>query len=292
MNSMTGFGRSEHHSETLSANVELSSVNRKQADIQINLPRTLNELEPEVRKRLLSRISRGRLSATITVSQLHSPESSIQIDLKKAKALEEAFSYLSDQLDREIKLTATDFLNLPDVLVSTDNSISIEDAAQVIEPALDQALTNLLKMRRDEGRELSDDCQKRLKILQSHTQEIESLSPTVVSRYRQILMKRLEEIGLDLDLDDERILREIALFAERSDISEETTRLNAHFTRFHDLLHNTNEAVGRPLDFLCQEMNREFNTIGSKANNSNIAAHVVSAKTELEKIREQVQNIE
>ncbi len=289
---MTGFGRGEFHNDSLSANVELSSVNRKQADVQITLPRGLSELEAELRKKVLASISRGRVSVTITLTQTQSAKNQVQIDLGKTQALETAFSDLSKHLGREVKPTASDFLNVPDLLISSNKTFIVEEAIEVISPALDQALSDLLEMRSNEGKELLKDFKSRLETLLSHTQEIETFSPTVVDRYRAILMKRLEDIGIDVDLTDERVLREIALFAERSDISEETTRLHAHFARFHDLLDDTNKPVGRPLDFLCQEINREFNTIGSKANSSDIATHVVSAKTELEKIREQVQNIE
>lgn len=292
MNSMTGFGRGENHTTDLSVTVELSSVNRKQADVQLTLPRALAGLEPQLRKIVLSAISRGRVSGTISIQDNRELVGGLQIDLQKAAALETSFEQLSKQLGRIITPTANDFLRVPEIIVQEDSSICSEHAEEAIIPALRSALHALIAMRASEGEELGADLQSRLETLEQYANEIKVLSPSVVDRYRSVLHKRLDEIGLDLDLSDERILREIALFAERSDISEETTRLQAHFIRFKELSSKHDEAVGRPLDFLCQEINREFNTIGSKANSSDIASHVVDAKTELEKIREQIQNIE
>jgi uncharacterized protein (TIGR00255 family) len=152
-------------------------------------------------------------------------------------------------------------------------------------------LVNLVKMRKAEGADLKVDFLQRLTSLETHTEIISKATPKVVQRQRELLHNRLREAEIDVDPNDERLLKEVALFADRSDISEETTRLSSHINRFREYL-NSDEPVGRSLDFLCQEINREFNTIGSKANDAGIGQSVVDAKTELEKIREQVQNIE
>jgi uncharacterized protein (TIGR00255 family) len=156
---------------------------------------------------------------------------------------------------------------------------------------LEQAITNLNAMRAAEGKHLQDDFLARLGQLMAFTQTIAGHAPSRPARQRELLLKRLSDLGLPLEMDDERLVREIALFADRCDISEETTRLHSHFAKFHEYLHST-EPSGRSLDFLCQELFREFNTIGSKANDALIAQTVVEAKTELEKLREQIQNIE
>ena len=166
-----------------------------------------------------------------------------------------------------------------------------DDAWPAVADALESALSDLVAMRCAEGAHLRDDLLRRLGRLQANVADIEHRAPAVAERYRENLHKRLAAGGLDIDLDDERVLREIGLFAERCDISEEITRLESHFvqcTKYFD----SEEPVGRSLDFLAQEMNRELNTIGSKANDAGIAQDVVEAKTELEKIREQVQNVE
>ncbi|MED6299645.1 MAG: YicC/YloC family endoribonuclease, partial [Verrucomicrobiota bacterium] len=166
-----------------------------------------------------------------------------------------------------------------------------EDVWPFVEKALKESLSKLLEMRSTEGAHLKSDLESRLAILKGFLQQIAEQAPSVVKRYRENLMKRLDAAGIELNLDDERLIKEIGLFADRCDISEEITRLESHFAQCHKYF-TSDEAVGRPLDFLIQEMGREINTIGSKANDASIAQIIVESKTELEKIREQIQNIE
>ncbi len=287
---MTGFGRGEETSTSFRAEVEASSVNRKQAEVILNLPRGLSELESSLRKKALSRFSRGRIALSIQLTALDATASSLQFDTTKAKALKAAFDGLAVDLGQEFTLTAADFLRQGDQFL-TEGCYEPEQVRPILEAALDKALTALLTARSEEGKALHTDLAQRLEVLQRLTEEIAQIAPTVPARQRELLTQRLQDSGLEIDPSDERVLKEIALFCDRCDISEELTRLAAHFQKFNELL-ASNKPVGRPLDFLCQELNREFNTIGSKANNSRIAHHIVSAKTELEKIREQVQNIE
>jgi uncharacterized protein (TIGR00255 family) len=213
------------------------------------------------------------------------------LDIHLAKQLEQVFSDLSAQLDRVIHPSASDFLKAPGIIRMDDRGMDPDHAWGLIEPALEAALTQFFEMRAREGEQLANDLRTRISTLCSLRQEIGELAPQRPQRYRQVLLKRLADAGLELDLNDERVQREIGLFADRCDISEELTRLDAHFVAFSEFFESS-DPVGRPLDFLCQELNREFNTIGSKASDAEIAQKVVSAKTELEKIREQVQNIE
>ena len=287
---MTGFGRGEETTAAFHVEVEASSVNRKQAEVSLSLPRGLAEIEPTLRKKALSHFSRGRVGLAVKVTSLDSSASSLQIDASKAKALQLAFEKLSGELGQSFQLTTQDFLRMPDQFL-IDNGYDIEKVLPAIQPALTKALEALTVARGEEGQALKADLTSRLAILQSLTEQVTSIAPTVPIRQRELLVQRLSDANLEIDASDERVLKEIALFCDRCDISEEVTRLAAHFQKFTELLSAT-EPVGRPLDFLCQELNREFNTIGSKANNSEIAHHIVSAKTELEKIREQVQNIE
>lgn len=290
MKSMTGFGRGEHTTPTFHAEVEASSVNRKQAEIAISLPRGLAEIETTLRKAALAHISRGRLSLSIKLTSLDPSASSLQIDEPKARALKAAFDQLGKTLDHPLPLTAQDFLRMSDQFL-IETGYQADEVLPAILPALEQALASLVEMRRAEGEDLQGDLEARLAILQDLSAQITAIAPSVPARQRELLLQRLSDAGLELEPSDERVLRELALFADRCDLSEELTRLASHFQKFSAHF-STAEPVGRPLDFLCQELNREFNTIGSKANNSEIAHHIVTAKTELEKIREQVQNVE
>jgi uncharacterized protein (TIGR00255 family) len=290
MHSMTGFGRGAQATSEIVVHVEASSVNRKQGEVSLHMPRALGELESHLRKRVLQHISRGRATVQIKLDHPQGVAAGVQLDEARAKALNAAFTDLSETLGRQVLPDARVFLQAPDVF-TFEEVAEPEAILPAVEAALDEALNALVAMRKSEGADLKSDLLQRLQLLEQETAFIEEKSPGVVSDYRDTLMRRLGEAGLDLDLNDERVLKEIAIFADRCDITEETTRLRSHFRKFHEYLDSGN-AVGRSLDFLCQELNREFNTIGSKANDATLAQHVVSAKTELEKMREQVQNVE
>ncbi|MEN8783782.1 MAG: YicC/YloC family endoribonuclease [Akkermansiaceae bacterium] len=291
MQSMTGFGRAEHAGDGIIARVEIATVNRKQADIHFSLPRELTGLEADLRKSVLRSVSRGRVNVSIHLERTSGSDESLSVDSGRAQALEAAFIEISEVLDRPVKPEAADFMKAPGVLTFEHSGWNADDAAEAIHPAMEAALEKLVEMRNAEGSDLKADFVERLGILEQHAETIGKATPMVVERQRESLHNRLREAEIEIDLNDERLLKEIALFAERCDISEETTRLASHINRFREYL-DSDEPVGRSLDFLCQEINREFNTIGSKANDAGIGQNVVGAKTELEKIREQVQNIE
>ena len=291
MQSMTGFGRGEHSAEGLTARVEITSVNRKQADIHLNLPRELAALESGLRKVALGVISRGRLNISIALERVGTTPGGLVLDETRARELDKAFAKLSTLLGRQVEPTAGDFLRAPQILSFEESGFHPETTEPVIRPALEEALAHLIAMRTAEGADLKEDLLGRLSFLEEQTRQVAAETPGMVARHRDLLHSRLRETGLDLDLDDERLLKEVALFAERCDVSEETTRLDSHLKRFRSYL-ASDESAGRSLDFLCQEINREFNTIGSKANHAGVGQIVVEAKTELEKIREQVQNLE
>jgi len=292
---MTGFGRGEHADSQVSYQVELGSVNRKQADVSVGIPRRLADLEPAVRKRMLSRISRGRVNVTITVQALSTGKQTIGLRVDHALAR----SYLlglrqvvSEDKDIRLEISAGDLLQAPGVFELEEHEINPEAAWQGIRTALDQAIDQLIATRETEGKHLQEDLEQRVTSLEKETTAaIAGLAPKVVEHHRKHLAKRLAEAGLPLPLDDERLIREIALFAEKSDITEELTRLDSHITKFRQLIAST-EPSGRSLDFYAQELFRELNTIGSKAHNAAITQLVVNGKAEVEKIREQVQNIE
>jgi uncharacterized protein (TIGR00255 family) len=291
MHSMTGFGRGSSASDHGTATVEISCVNRKQAEIILIATRELSELEPQVRKILLGHISRGRVQVNVKYEPAATTSSPVSVDLRLCEGLAEAMQKISQHTGLPVKLEAADFLRLPGAVRVESSEVPLESAWEVIEPALHTALEQLMQMRRSEGADLVKDMLQRLEILEKTAASISAQAPGRPERYREMLLKRLREAKLELDLSDDRVVREIALFADRCDISEELTRLDSHFQKFRHYLLGQ-EAAGRSLDFLCQELHREFNTIGSKASDAAIAQAVVEAKTELEKIREQVQNIE
>ncbi len=291
MHSMTGFGRGSATSETWHAAVEISAVNRKQAEVVVQAPRELSELDGRIRKAVLGVVSRGRIQVSINLERGQGSLASIRVDKMLAQAFHQAFVELGQAIGQEVTPTAADYLRQPGILNTGTADIDAEDAWQTIKPALDEALAALAMMRETEGSHLMQDLLARLEALAAYVAKITADAPARPVRQRELLDKRLRDAGLDLDPADERVLRELALFADRCDVSEELTRLDSHFVKFREYL-DAAEPPGRALDFLCQELFREFNTIGSKANDAGIAQTIVEAKTELEKIREQVQNVE
>jgi uncharacterized protein (TIGR00255 family) len=288
---MTGFGRGSSATEQWHANVEIGSVNRKQAEVVVLVPRELSELEGRVRKAVLGVASRGRIQVAITIERAQGTSAAIRVDAALAHAFHDAFIELGKTVGHPLLPTASDYLRQPGIVSLGGLEIDAEQAWLAIEPALKDALAGLVAMRKSEGEHLKADFLARLGTLVSFTEKIAADAPQRLLRQRDLLGKRLRDAGLDLDPSDERVVKELALFADRCDVSEELTRLDSHFTKFREYLEAT-EPPGRALDFLCQELFREFNTIGSKANDAGIAQVIVEAKTELEKIREQVQNVE
>ncbi len=292
MKSMTGFGRGEASRGGTKYRVEISSVNRKQSDITVNLPRELVELESAVRKLIATRVSRGRVSVRIALDAPKGARQSLVVDNAIAEAYRIQLESMAKSFGAGVgTVKPVDLLRAPGVFSLEDIAAEAGEAWPSLQRALKKALREFDRMRRTEGSELQADLLERVKAVARQAEQIEELAPGVVERYRANLLRRLRESGIGVDLDDERVLKEIGIFAERCDISEELTRLRSHLGQFRTYL-KSRGPVGRSMDFLAQELSREINTIGSKANNAAIARHVVEAKTEVEKIREQVQNIE
>lgn len=273
------------------ASVEIVSVNRKQAEVVIQVARELAELDGLVRKAVLAAVSRGRVQVSINLERTVGAASAIRVDAALAKAFHSAFLELGACVRHPVLPAASDYLRQPGLITTGDGEIDAQEAWKTIQPALNDALASLAAMRETEGAHLKADFLGRLETLVGFVGKIAADAPTRLVRQRELLAKRLRDAGLDLDPSDERVAKELALFADRCDVSEELTRLDSHFSKFHEYL-DAAEPPGRALDFLCQELFREFNTISSKANDAGIAQTIVEAKTELEKIREQVQNVE
>lgn len=291
MRSMTGHGRGESKFQGSKITVELQSVNRKQSDLAVALPREFAALEPQVRAAAGREIVRGRLNITVTLQRGAASTPTLGLNLSLARQYHRAMLALQKSLSAPGEITIETVLRAPGVLQLGETVADPESAWPALERALLAALGDLVKMRAREGHHLAVDLKKRLRALQKNVSAIRQLHPAVVPKYRAALLARLARAGLPLPLDDDRLLKEIALFADRCDVSEELTRLESHLAQFTTHLTGT-DAVGRTLDFLAQELAREWNTLGVKANDAAIAQLVLTAKAETERIREQVQNIE
>ncbi len=290
---MTGYGRGECSQDGFKVTVELSSVNRKQSEIVVYLPRELEALEGRVRDEINRRIARGRLTVKVV---RHAGEDvgpgRVQINLPLAKAYAKAVERLARELHLSEPVNLDLLLRAPGVLEADGELEDAEIFWSAVETALRQALAALVLMREREGLHLEKDLQRRIEVMQKSVGQIQTVAPEMVERYREQLRERIRKAGVEMPPpDDERLLKEVIYFADRSDISEELTRLQSHFGQFDECV-KSEEPVGRTLDFLAQEINREINTIGSKALHSQVSREVVLLKTELEKFREQVQNVE
>lgn len=293
MKSMTGYGWGDAVQNGFKVTVELSSVNRKQSEISVNLPRELEVLEAQIRDEINRRVARGRVTARVT---LHAAEKSAAGQVRLNAELAEAYAAKLRVLAKQLKIagdvTLDHLLRAPGVLEADSDVPDAEDFWASVEKALKQALEMMVGMREKEGANLRKDLIRRIERMRKAARRVQQRAPQVQVKYRKQLLERVKSAGLEAaKIEEERILKEVIFFADRSDISEEITRLQSHFTQFDDCV-NAREPVGRTLDFLAQEMNREINTIGSKANDATISRDVVVLKTELEKFREQAQNVE
>lgn len=291
MRSMTGYGRGEVDHGGVKLSVELNSVNRKQSDIVVNLPRDLAELEPRIRQTINERISRGRMNVLVTLQESANGARQLALDTALARSYHEAMLTLQKELSAPGEITIGTILQAPGVMRSPEHSIDASETWPAVQQALAAALAEMIKMREREGKHLAKDLIHRLKVLRQEIKGIRVIYPDVVKKYRSALLERLGKAGLNLPMEDERLLKEVTFFADRSDISEELTRLESHLAQFAHHLRK-NEPVGRTLEFITQEIFRELNTLGAKSNDAAISQHVVACKSELEKIREQIQNLE
>lgn len=293
MNSMTGYGRGECVQDGFKVTVEVSSVNRKQAEISVTLPRQMELLEAPIRDLIHRQVARGRLTVRVNLHTSGGQSAArMHLNVELARAYARELTKLSKQLGLPGPVTLDHLTRAPGVF-QTDEELAVEaDFWPSVEKALRRALEQMLGMRQREGAHLARDLAKRVTTMRRAVGAIEKHAPKVAQRYREQLIQRVKAAGLEAPTPDEdRLVKEIVYFADRSDISEELTRLKSHFQQFEDCRQSA-EPVGRTLDFLAQEMNREINTIGSKANDSVISRGVVTLKAELEKFREQVQNVE
>jgi uncharacterized protein (TIGR00255 family) len=293
MKSMTGYGRGEETLEGYKIVTEVSTVNRRQAEVNVYLPRELEQLDARVRTDVNKRVARGRITVRIT---LHASESALishaQVNVPLAKAYARELKKLAAELKIPSEVSLDMLVRAPGVFQGENALTDADHFWPGVEASLHKALQGCIAMREREGAHLGKDLKSRVAALRKAVLKIQKEAPAMVERYREQLRERIKNAGLPLPAEeDERLQKEIIYFADRSDITEELTRLQSHFKQFDECT-RSEDPVGRTLDFLAQEMNREVNTIGSKASDSVIAREVVLLKTELEKFREQVQNVE
>jgi uncharacterized protein (TIGR00255 family) len=292
LHSMTGYGRGGAASRGLRVDVELNSVNRKQLEVRLNLPRSLASLESRMVERVQEAVSRGQVSGGVVVRISESlRQKSLRVDRHLAAAYVTELRRTARVLNLADDLSASLLVGLPEVVIYSGADQDAEHVWPVLQKALRAAIKQLVAMREREGAALAADLQRRLRKLEGYLAQIRREAPDVPRRYRLVLQARLKQAGVTVNTSDPLLLKELAVFADKSDISEEITRLESHFKQAYGLLKSV-EPAGRTLDFLAQEMFREINTIGSKANQVRITNQVIRFKTELERIREQVQNIE
>lgn len=290
--SMTGFGRSIVTKEGRELQVELKSVNHRYLDISVRMPKALCAFEDMIRKTISSRLKRGHIDVFVTYRNTACLSREVQVDLTLLSAYLGAFSQIRErfpQLENDISLLSVS--RLPDVLTVIEAPEDEQTVSGMLTLALDEALDSVLRMRASEGEHLVGDIRGRLDLIRNRLGLVEQRSPSVVLEYREKLSERITALLQGTTLDAARLQTEVAIFADRSSITEEIVRLDSHLGQVAKTL-DAGGAVGRKLDFVVQEMNREANTIGSKANDLEITNSVLEIKGETEKIREQVQNIE
>ena len=289
--SMTGFGRSTYENDGREYIVEIKSVNNRFNDINIKMPRNLNYLEEKIRKQILSNISRGKVEVSIQLNNNSDLGKKINLNTDIANRYIEELKKLTEETNIIDNINIMDIAKFPDVL-----NIKIdEEAEEVIEKelftALDSAIDSFLDMRQKEGSKIKVDLENRIEVIKQKIEQISSISAGLVDEYVVKLETRIKELLKTDVVDQTRLAQEVVIYSDKCSVEEEITRLKSHISQFLNLL-NENIAIGKKLDFLIQEMNRETNKIGSKSNNLEITNFVVDIKTELENIREQIQNIE
>lgn len=293
--SMTGFGQAARNTRGFRLQVEIRSVNHRYGEISLRLPKEYVHLEEELKRETRHAVKRGRVDAFVSVEAESGAHGTVDVNWRLADQYIEAAGRLSERYQLTNTLTVKDLLAVPGMILSDAVKSPNEDAAADLSDELlecfKEALAGLITMRKAEGVHLLNDFSLRLAALEELLEKLRLLAPSVTEFFRERLTQRMKELLGEGNLDEQRIAAEAAIFAERSNVDEELTRLASHFQQFRSLLNGTDPS-GRKLDFLLQEMNREANTIGAKGNNAGMASLIVDLKAELEKLREQVQNIE
>lgn len=288
--SMTGYGKSTLSQNLRDYQIEIKSVNHRYLDINVRIPRSISYLEEDIKKEISNKVKRGKIDVFIIFDNNSDEGKNIQINTEIAKLYIDEFRKLAEKENLLSNIEVTEISKLPDVL-TIKNEQNDEIIKNEVLAVTKEAVNNLVSMRMTEGEKIAKDLLNRINYVESTTLEISELSTGLIEEYVVKLEARIKEVLKTEDIDKSRLAQEVVIYADKCSVEEEITRLKSHISQFRTLI-QLKEPVGKKLDFLIQEMNRETNTIGSKANNLEITNKVIDLKTELENIREQIQNIE
>lgn len=288
--SMTGYGKSNMSKNLREYQVEIKSVNHRYLDVSVKMPRSLSYLEEEIKKAVSANLTRGKVDVFITFNNNSLEGRDIKINTEIARMYIKELRNLAETEGIVADIPVTEISKLPDVLTIKNNQDDEMIKNELLE-VTNKAIENLVEMRKVEGEKIAQDLLVRIQDIEEKVKKISALSTGLIDEYVVKLETRIKELLQEQEIDEARLAQEVVIYADKCSIEEEVTRLNSHIYQFRELL-QTNEAVGKKIDFMIQEMNRETNTIGSKANNLEITNDVINMKTQIENIREQVQNIE
>ena len=289
--SMTGYGRGQQIIDGREITVEIKSVNHRYFEFSARVPRAYGYLEEKLKSFIQSKVSRGKVDVGVTIFNIEGKDAQIEVNQSIAVGYIDALRKANETIGLNDDLSLSQLIRLPDIFNVVKTTEDEEVIWNLVKSVAEEALNNFVTMRETEGQKMKDDIKSRLAYISELVGKVEERSPMVTEAYRERLYNKISEILNDKKIDEQRILTEAAIFSEKTAVDEETVRLKSHIQQFTTLLDST-EAVGRKLDFLIQEFNRESNTIGSKAQDVEITKIVVELKSEIEKIREQIQNIE
>ena len=288
--SMTGYGKSNICVNSREYQVEIRTVNHKYSDINIRMPKIISYLEEDVRKSINSKIKRGKIDVSISFENYNQEATDVKINTELAKIYIQNLRKLAEEENISSNIEVTEISKFPDVL-KLKSSLDETEIRKEILPALEDAIMQVIEMRKNEGEQIVKDIINKISQIEGKIQEIFELSTGLIEEYVVKLETRIKDLLKTEDLDKSRLMQEVVIYADKCSVEEEITRMKSHITQLRNLL-ESNEPTGKKMDFLIQEMNRETNTIGSKANNLEITNRVVDIKTILEDVREQIQNIE
>lgn len=291
LRSMTGYGRSQKIINGRDISVEIRSVNHRYYEYSSRIPRTYSYIDEKLKALLKSSVSRGKVEVSVTINNIEGKDSQIAVNKGIAEGYVTALRSISDELGLVDDLTLSKLIRIPDIFNIQKTPDDEEQIWADVSEVTAEALERFVAMRETEGERLKNDILEKADFIIERVGMVEEQSPLTVEAYRNKLYKKLSEILADKNIDEQRIITEAAIFSEKIAVDEETVRLRSHISQLRDIL-ETDESVGRKLDFIVQEINREVNTIGSKAQDLNITRIVVDMKSEIEKIREQIQNVE
>lgn len=290
-NSMTGYGRAQHVSELYDITAEIKAVNHRYFEVNIKTPRGYSFLDEKITSALKKRISRGKIEVYVSITNLGESDTLIEINKEYTDAYISALKLLADEYGLEHDFPVMGVAQNPDVFKITKKQIDEEQVTNEVLNVIQGATDNFIEMRKAEGQRLCEDVACRIDTIENYVSFIEKRSPETVNVYKERLENKIRETLGDMQVDDQRVLTEVAIFADKVAVAEETVRLRSHLKQVNELL-KSDEPIGRKLDFIVQEMNREANTTGSKSQDIDITNAVVDIKAEIEKIREQIQNLE